>query len=469
MTVESAAGTVLHEVAAQAARTPEAVAAVDPAGSLTYGVLAARANAVAAALRARGVGRGDVVAVELPRSADYVAAVLGVWQAGAVLVPIDRTLPPARLDHQRRQAGVTATLSSVPPAAGPQPLHLGDVSPGDCAYVMFTSGSTGRPKGVQITHAALRHCVSTVAALLEPGPDDRYAANQTFAFDISLLEMFLPLTRGGATLVTSEALQAHPAELVRWLESEGVTVLHATPTAWRSLLPHLTPGRPLQAVSGGEALIARLVAELAPRTSRIWNFYGPTEVTVWCTAGLIGPAHDDPLPVGRPLAGYRIELLDPDGHPVPEGEQGEIHVGGPGLAIGYAGAPDLTAERFIDHPRFGRLYRTGDLGRWRPDGMLHFGGRADRQVQLHGYRIELGEIEVVAQEHPAVDLASAHVVDGALLLFVQGETAPRALRRHLAAHLPAYMIPARIEVLAAFPLTPTKKIDRAALLATAGG
>ncbi|WP_343973507.1 AMP-binding protein, partial [Streptosporangium amethystogenes] len=200
---------------------------------------------------------------------------------------------------------------------------------------------------------------------------------------------------------------------------------------------------------------------------RVWNFYGPTEVTVWCTAGLVTAGEPDPLPVGRPLAGYRIVLLDDAGERVPDGEQGEIHVGGPGVALGYGGAPELTAERFVDHPEHGRLYRTGDLGRLRPDGRLWFTGRRDRQVQLRGYRIELGEIECVAQEHPLVELAAAHVVDEGLLLFAQGDVTPRALRKHLAAHLPAYMIPSRIEVRGAFPLTPTKKIDRVALLASA--
>ncbi|GAA3585426.1 hypothetical protein GCM10022419_079200 [Nonomuraea rosea] len=463
-------GTVLHDVAAQVARTPDAPAVLDPGQSLTYAELAARANAVAAHLRARGVRPGDPVAVALPRSAGYVAAILGVWQAGAVYVPLDRTLPPERLRYQQRQAGTTLLLDTLPAPGGTARLATGDADQGQCAYVMFTSGSTGRPKAVQVSHASLRHCVTAVSALLAPGPHDRYAANQTFAFDISLLEILLPLTCGGVTLVTSETLQTDAAKLTAWLERHGVTVVHATPTAWRWLLPHLTKGRTeLQVVCGGEPLTARLVSDLAARAGRVWNFYGPTEVTVWCTAGQVTPADQDPVPIGSPLPGYRVELLGPDGRTVPPGAEGEIHVGGPGVAIGYGGAPELTAERFIDHPELGRLYRTGDIGRLRPDGLLHFAGRRDRQVQLNGYRIELGEIECVAQEHPEVELAAAHVADDTLLLFVQGAVTTRTLRRHLAAHLPVSMIPSRIEVRRELPLTPTKKIDRVALLASANG
>ncbi|MER5647597.1 amino acid adenylation domain-containing protein [Streptosporangium sp. NPDC002524] len=537
------ASTVLHEVARQVERTPDAIAAIGPGSEITYGRLAARAGAVARVLRDRGVRPGDVVGVALPRSADYVAVILGLWQAGAVFLPLDPALPPERLRFQREQAGMSLLLDSLPPeestrepgtgdaweARAPRPegeevsgtartpetrtaeasepgtgtaktpgpragggsepregayrLPAGDVRPEQCAYVMFTSGSTGRPKAVRVSHASLHNCVRAVAELLAPGPADRYAANQTFSFDISLLEMFVPLSHGGATLVTSEALQADPGRLVGWLEEHGVTVVHATPTAWRALLPHLTPGREaLQAVCGGEVLTARLAAELAGHAGRVWNFYGPTEVTVWCTAGLVDAAEPDPLPVGRPLDGYRVVVLGDDGTRVPDGEQGEIHVGGRGVALGYGGAPELTAERFVEHPEHGRLYRTGDLGRMRADGQLRFDGRRDRQVQLRGYRIELGEIESVAQEHPLVELAAAHVVDGAgstggtggadgadgvLLLFAQGAVTPRALRKHLAAHLPSYMIPARIDVRGAFPLTPTKKIDRVALLASA--
>ncbi|WP_440070305.1 amino acid adenylation domain-containing protein [Streptosporangium sp. OZ121] len=515
-TGDDGVSTVLHEVARQVERTPDALAALDPGSEITYGRLAARAGEVARALRDRGVRPGDVVGVALPRSADHVAAILGLWQAGAVFLPLDLALPPERLRFQQEQAGMSLLLDRLPPAEGarepgtgdarepreprpglegapggvkaPEPLDggepeprdgayrlpAGDVRPEQCAYVMFTSGSTGRPKAVRVSHASLHNCVRAVAELLAPGPADRYAANQTFSFDISLLEMFVPLCHGGATLVTSEALQADPGRLVGWLEQHGVTVVHATPTAWHALLPHLTPGREaLQAVCGGEVLTARLAAELARHAGRVWNFYGPTEVTVWCTAGLVDAGEPDPLPVGRPLSGYRVLVLGDDGERVADGEQGEIHVGGRGVALGYGGAPELTAERFVDHPEHGRLYRTGDLGRLRTDGQLRFDGRRDRQVQLRGYRIELGEIESVAQEHPLVELAAAHVVDGVdgadggLLLFAQGGVTPRALRKHLAAHLPSYMIPARIDVRGAFPLTPTKKIDRVALLASA--
>ncbi|QYC41601.1 Dimodular nonribosomal peptide synthase [Nonomuraea coxensis DSM 45129] len=462
--------TVLGQVAARAAATPGALAAVDPRQSLTYADLAARAAAVAAHLRERGVRPGDAVAVALPRSAGYAAAILGVWQAGAVFVPVDLTLPPERVRYQLDRAGAAFRLETMPPAIEGGRLEPGEARPERCAYVMFTSGSTGRPKAVQVSHASLSHCVAAVARLLRPGPHDRYAANQTFAFDIALLELFLPLTHGGATLVTSEALQADAPALAAWLEAGGVTVVHATPTAWRWLLPHLTPGRSaLQAVCGGEIMTAGLAAGLAARAGRVWNFYGPTEVTVWCTAHEVTPGERDPLPVGRPLPGYRVELLDAAGDPVPPGQEGEIHVGGPGVALGYGGDPELTAERFIDHPTLGRLYRTGDMGRLRPDGLLHFAGRRDRQVQLGGHRVELGEIECVAQEHPGVELAAAHVDDGTLVLFAQGSATGRALRRHLAARLPAAMIPARIEVRAHLPLTPTRKIDRVALLASRDG
>ncbi|WP_343973510.1 AMP-binding protein, partial [Streptosporangium amethystogenes] len=278
--------TVLHEVARQVRRAPGAVAALDPASELSYGQLAARANAVADVLRERGTRPGDVVGVALPRSADYVAVILGIWQAGAVFLPLDPALPPERLRFQQRQAGMSLLLDSVPHTEGAEDtedaedaedaedtaeLRTGDAEPERCAYVMFTSGSTGRPKAVLVSHASLHNCVRAVAELLDPGPADRYAANQTFSFDIALLEMFVPLSHGGATLVTSETLQAAPERLVGWLERHRVTVVHATPTAWHFLLPYLTPGRAeLQAVCGGEVLTVRLVAELAGRAGRVW-------------------------------------------------------------------------------------------------------------------------------------------------------------------------------------------------------
>jgi amino acid adenylation domain-containing protein len=486
--------TVPADIAACMARTPDALAVEDDYRPVTYGQLAAMANQINGQLRASGVRPGDLVAIALPRTAEYIATVLGIWGAGAAFLPIEASHPPARIEFQLKHASVRAIVQSRSRRAvvpGYQLIHVerDDQLPAPqrldtpvcraegLAYIMYTSGSTGVPKAVAVSHGSFHNAVHAIAEPFQPTSVDRFSALNTFACDVSLTEAYLPLAYGAATMIVGEATQVDTVGLARWFSDKGVTVAHATPTQWRLLLPHLGAGLERMLVATcGEPLSATLARELLARCGRLWNFYGPTEVTVFCSAGRVREDDLDPVPIGAPLANVTIEILDEQLRRLPVGRSGELYVGGRGVALGYHNAPELTAERFVRYPGFGRLYRTGDICRWRPDGKLEFLGRADRQIKVASHRVELGEIEVIAERHPAVDRAAVQAVPGSdgdveLTLYVQVRAdrglTERELRRHLAQQVPAHMLPRRITVLAEFPLTATRKIDRKALFASA--
>ncbi|HZF14077.1 MAG TPA: amino acid adenylation domain-containing protein, partial [Thermoanaerobaculia bacterium] len=487
-------------VAAQVARTPHAPAVTYAGETLTYAELDARAEGLARRLRGLGCGAESRVAVALERSLDLVAALLGVLKAGAAYVPLDPGHPRDRLafilEDAAPRALLTQThlLSRLPPTPGvvlcldAEPLAGGAADPdstvpGDdrqLAYVLYTSGSTGRPKGVGVAHRSL---VNFLAAMRQaPGfaPGERLLAVTTVAFDIAALEIFLPLSTGGVVELAGPEEAADGGLLAARLRASGAAVLQATPATWRLLLDTGWTGDPrLRALCGGEALPRDLAASLAGRTGELWNLYGPTETTVWSAAVRIRPDATGPVSIGRPIANTQIDLLDRELQTVPRGVPGEIWIGGAGLARGYLGRPDLTAERFVPDPRAaergepgGRLYRTGDLARHLPDGRMEVLGRLDHQVKVRGFRVELGEIEAVLAALPGVreavvmarrERAGRGSGDLRLVAYVVGDVDADALRGSLRERLPGYMVPSAFVTLPAFPLTPNGKVDRKAL------
>jgi amino acid adenylation domain-containing protein len=355
-------------------------------------------------------------------------------------------------------------------------------SPDSLAYAIYTSGSTGRPKGVMVTHGA---AVNFLHAMRErPGisPDDTLLAVTTLAFDISLLELLLPLTVGARVVVADRETAADPVALADLLASSGATVMQATPATWKMLVFAGWEGdRSLRVLSGGEALPGAIADLLRERGLDLWNLYGPTETTVWSTVHPVDRS-EPVVPVGTPVANTRAYVLDAHLEPVPAGVPGGLFLAGAGVARGYLGRPDLTAERFLPEPFGGaagaRMYRTGDQARWREDGVLEFLGRDDQQVKVRGFRIELGEVEAALAAHPGVrETAAAALADDTgearLVAYVveEDEVPPDApdLRAWLRERLPDYMVPSVFVALDALPRTANGKTDRAALPAPEGG
>jgi natural product biosynthesis luciferase-like monooxygenase protein/amino acid adenylation domain-containing protein len=486
-------------VADTARRTPDACAVIDGDARLTYRELDRRAQAIAARLRALGIRPEAFVGVCMGRSADMLAAVLGVLQAGGAYVPMDPDFPHERLalmlEDSRAaivlcDAETAASHGSRLPAALWEDVALiatGDVTRFECdaraedaAYLIYTSGSTGRPKGVEIPHRALTNFLTSMQTRPGITAADTLLAVTTLSFDIAGLELFLPLVAGARVVIASRDTALDPTLLAAELSRHAVTILQATPATWRGLLDSGWRGAPgLKALIGGEALPANLAAELLPRIGELWNMYGPTETTIWSTIERITSAQP-PISIGRPIANTTIYIVDANRQPVPIGVPGELLIGGAGLARGYFGRPELTAEKFIAHPFDGtegaRVYRTGDLARYLPDGRIECLGRIDHQVKLRGFRIELGEIEAALNNHPTIS-ESAVVLreDGGAPRLVaycvrqssqanEAEAEPASnLATALRARLPEYMIPSIFMFLEKLPRTPNGKLDRRTL------
>ncbi|MGK4008334.1 non-ribosomal peptide synthase/polyketide synthase [Sorangium sp. So ce1036] len=488
-------GKCVHELfEEQAARTPDAVALVFAQQQLSYRELDQRSNRLAHHLRALGVGPEVLVGLCVERSPDMVVGLLGILKAGGAYVPLDPNYPPERLAFmltdarpavlltQERLRGrlpahesVTVPLdASAPPWQG-QPSTPPDnkVGPDSAAYVIYTSGSTGRPKGVQVLHGALTNLLHDLAEQMGVGRRDAMLAVTSLSFDIAGLELFMPLIRGASIHLAAQDDVLNGQALVSALER--ATMMQATPAAWRMALDAGWKGeRPLRALCGGEAMTPDLAAELARRASPVWNVYGPTETTIWSALYRVdaGRSH---VRIGRGIANTQLHVVDRNLRQVPVGIPGELYIAGAGLARGYLGRPGLTAERFIPDPFSdvpgARMYRTGDLARWDANGELEFLGRIDHQVKIRGFRIELGEIESVLSSHPSVRACAvvvwehasgdkrlvAHVVLG------EGGCTEAALREHLRAALPAYMVPSAFVRHTALPLSPSGKVDRKAL------
>ncbi|WP_245495122.1 amino acid adenylation domain-containing protein [Rhizobium ruizarguesonis] len=496
---------------AQVRRAPDAVALVFEEQSISYGALNADANRLAHHLIGLGVRPDQPVAICVERSPAMVVGLLAILKAGGAYVPLDPAYPSERLRQLLDDAGprlllcdaagraalgaeVIANLSVVDlnaatpawadqSADDPDPHALG-LTARHLAYVIYTSGSTGTPKGVMVEHASV---VNVLRALLDVSgltERDSLLAITTISFDIAGLELCLPLAVGANVVVAHET---SAIGLQRYLSHQEITVMQATPAAWRMLFDAGWEGAPdLRALCGGEALPSELALNLGRRVKSLRNLYGPTETTIWTTTFLTDTTIEGPhryVPIGRPIANTRIYLLDGHGAPVPFGAVGELYIGGAGVARGYLNRPDLTAERFLADPFSGkagaRMYRSGDLARYLPDGNLEFLGRNDDQVKIRGFRIEPGEIAARLLEHELVgDAAVVAHADAAgdkrLVAYVvvkmtdgsaeaDGAGLAASLRAHLGGLLPDYMVPSAFVRLEALPLTVNGKLDRKAL------
>jgi len=490
---------VLEAVLRQADATPGAVAVEWEGGRLTYAGLTARISSIAALLVARGATVGRPVAVCLDRTPDLIAAMLACHWVGAPYVPLDLHDPLARRWERIAEAGATLVVTdgaSDLDATGAAVVSLLDlernppldppvlIATGSLAYIIFTSGSTGRPKGVEIGQHALANLLRAMRQLVDLTAGEALLAVTTPTFDIATLELFLPLTVGGRVVLADREAAHDGRRLAALLERHDISILQATPATWQLMLDGGWAGRPgLRALCGGEALTPRLAKQLEGRVAALWNVYGPTEATIWATAQPVDAAlieanwNRPALPLGMPLPGMEVAILDDRNRPVPDAVPGELCLGGVGLAEGYCNAPELTAVKFktvrgLDGIA-ARLYRTGDLA-YREKGALHFIGRRDSQIKLRGYRIELAEIEMQICSLPGIAQAAValqHDRDGTAMLVayvVATATAieaieTRTLRGSLEARLPAVMVPARFVRLAQLPLNTSGKIDRRAL------
>jgi non-ribosomal peptide synthetase-like protein len=484
------------------AADPTRVAINHDDGIVTYGELDMRANQLAQHLRRRGVQAGARVAVFLSRSLSTYVSVLAVGKVGATLVPIDPAAPRDRVAYIVGDAAVDAVVTTSDLAAAAagsacmvveldtEAVAIGDSpatppvlappGPGEVAYVMYTSGSSGRPKGVMVTHASICNFLSVVPEVYDVRPDDRVYQGMTISFDFSIEEIWPTWVRGATLVVGPTDSRRLGAELADFLEERSVTVLYCVPTLLATL-PRVLP-RIRSVLVGGEACPAQLVTRWARPGRRMLNTYGPTEATVTATVAELVP--DRTVTIGRPLPTYTVVLLDEQRRPVPSGAVGEICIGGPGVAVGYVGRPDLTADRFIDHelaPPGGRLYRTGDLGRIDANGEIEYHGRADAEVKIRGHRIDLGEVESVLLEDPAVAEAVVTAIateEGSaaetLAAFVVRATdldeieLAQRLHERMRRKLPPYMVAATVDVLPELPTMPSGKVDRKRLPAPVG-
>jgi amino acid adenylation domain-containing protein len=479
----------------QSARVPEAVAVWSAGQGHTYRELDQQANGIARALLDAGVQPGDWVAVACGRGPQTLPALLGVMRSGAAYVPLDLGYPQARLEMMLEDAGVRLALcdDAPPPALAAVPAlqwlpvaacsataeaPARPLSSEDPAYLIFTSGSTGRPKGVVIPHRAVMNYLWHVAQSPGMSAADRIAAVTSMSFDMSVTELFLPMTVGASLVMMPRDEVQDGRHLAQGLVDGGVTILQAAPSIWRVLLQAGWPasvepaGCRLRAWTGGEALSPALAERLTASCAEVWNFYGPTETTVFSTIGRIVPT-ETAIHVGAPIANTQVHVLDDRMQPLPVGAVGEIWIGGAGVAQGYWGRPELTAQRFVADPASPgqRMYRTGDLGRWRSDGLLECLGRSDHQVKLRGHRLELGEIETALAACGATEsLAWLHEAPGAepvlAVCVVHADGQPsrlKELREQLRSRLPAIMVPTHWAAVAAMPLLPNGKVNRHAL------
>ncbi|EJM47837.1 amino acid adenylation enzyme/thioester reductase family protein [Pseudomonas sp. GM33] len=488
----------LQELFSEQARLhPQRIALSINGQRLTYAELDARANQVANTLRAQGVAADEIVAVYGQRSLEIVIALLGTLKAGAAYLPLDPNYPIERLAFMLADTGARQVLACQPlpdalrhepiislmpgadvwAAAQTEPAPQGDSA--NLAYVIYTSGSTGKPKGVMISHA--NAVASTLARTgFYRQPLRAFLMLSSFSFDSSVAGVFWALGQGATLCLPDEDSYKDPARLAELIQREEVSHYLTLPSYHAQILEHLDQQTLACVIVAGEACSNALVQrhrEALPGVALV-NEYGPTEGTVWCSAWELPLGQDaDSIPIGQPIAGMRIHVLGPDLQPVAVGVEGELYVGGAGIARGYLQRATLTAERFVPDlfakATGQRLYRTGDLARYRADGVLEYLGRVDHQVKIRGFRIELGEIEAAMRSAPGIEdaavIARETPTGPQLLGFVvsPADTADirlNELRSHLAEVLPEHMQPSRLQVLERFPLMPNGKLNRQALL-----
>jgi polyketide synthase PksJ len=473
--------TVMDLLRRSVERWPDSVAMFTESGAVTFSNLADRVRRRADGLRLSGVCAGEVVAIELGLSTAYVESLLAVWAIGATALPLDPRHPLDRRAYQVRAAGCTHVLTGGESDGAldeiARQLRAAEgahgVSGDATAYILFTSGSTGRPKGVAVAHSSLLRMLVYFANVFAEHASGPVLAHTATVFDVSLLELLLPLIAGGSISLPPPASVRNPEILASWLATNPVTTVFGTPTWWRLVLPFAAPAlRGAVAVCLGEALTADLATVLRSLPAAVWNIYGPTEATVGALAWKVEGKLADPLPIGTPIDGINARLVDDRGEPVRPNQPGELVLTGPGLAKGYVnvGPSEPNGFRFDDNGR-ATEYRTGDLCRSRPGGLFEYVGRKDNQVKVRGHRVELEEIEATAElcdgVRRAVAVISTATSGGTILNLVlcldrQNVGAGR-IRADLSRDLPNYMIPDRIFWTQRMPETTSGKVDRSAV------
>ncbi|WP_245521730.1 non-ribosomal peptide synthetase, partial [Rhizobium leguminosarum] len=525
--VDYPAHALVHELfEEQVAKAPDAIAVVYEDDSLTYGELDRRANRLAHHLANLGIKPDDRVAICVERSIEMVVGLLAILKAGGAYVPLDPAYPPDRLAYMLEDCNPVAILTHAPArnaleaaragmegqdtgakgqgtaapvidlvadafqwadlSANAPDIRSAGMTSANLAYVIYTSGSTGLPKGVMVEHKGLVNVSMAQRAMLNVTPTSNIVQFASISFDAASFEIFMALLNRAALHLPQKLML--PSAIAEFIRERGIT--HATlPPAVITQLPSEDGPLPLNTlVLAGEA-VRRQAVERSSTAHQIVNAYGPTEATIWATSHYCDPSYDRDPVIGRPIANTRIYILDGRGEPVPVGVAGELHIGGAGVARGYLNRPELTAERFVADPYAGvagaRMYRTGDLGRWLADGTIEYLGRNDFQVKIRGFRIELGEIEARLASHPGVgeavvvarqdgDEQDGQGADKRLVAYYTRaadagrDLSAEALRSHLSAVLPDYMVPSAYVLMEAFPLTPNGKLDRKALPAPDG-
>ncbi len=477
-----------------ARKVPHSTAIACKEEKITYAELRTKVNSLAAGLRREKVKKQDIVALRMRRSIDVIAGLLAVLKLGAAYLPIDPEYPERRQQDMLAdsRASFLLTHSGMEAAAehakvlyvdalcspAPQEHEEGYEEPAadDLAYIIYTSGSTGRAKGVMIEHKSVVNFFDGMAECIDFSEGKKILALTTISFDIFVLEALLPLTRGLTVVMADEEMQKNPRLLAEFIRHHEIDMLQTTPSMMRLLAGQNKEQfeclRGLKEIMiGGEAFPQALLDHMRRKTSaKIYNLYGPTETTIWSTVSDV--TRKNKMDIGKPILNTQVYVMDDRNHMVPAGEEGELCIGGSGLARGYLHRPELTAERFVPNPLVPgeRVYKTGDRAKLLPDGNLQYLGRIDTQVKIRGHRIELEEVESALMEHPSIQqaaVASSQDKDGNNYLcayfIADHDLSPGALREFLSRSLPESMIPSYFIRLEHMPYTLNGKIDRKAL------
>jgi amino acid adenylation domain-containing protein len=481
-------GLVLERFEHVAEKYPQKAAVKFDGKSITYSQLEDQSDKLCGLLIDHGVERGSIVGIGLDRSIDIVIAILGIWKAGAAYIPLDPDYPETRLGQILEDAQPVITLTHKVhqeklSIAGSHCIVLESTShsyadhksnplqglPDETAYVIFTSGSTGRPKGVQISHGALANFLTSIQQPLQMKETDVFVAVTTFSFDISILEILLPLMVGATVAIVSKEVVSEGSQLVGVLKENNATFLQATPSTWQLFLDTGWQGKnDLTVICGGETFPRPLADELLNKSKRVFNAYGPTETTIWATIEEVCPGVG-PVPIGGALENYETHILDENLETVTIGDVGQLYIGGQSLAQGYINWPEETQQRFITDLHGSRLYATGDLAHTTADGKLVFDGRLDTQIKIRGYRVELHDIEAQLVKLTEVKEAVVLLWENAtgekkLVAYIipdkDAKIIPAVMRQKLGTMLPQYMLPHFYLSLSDFPRTHNNKIDR---------